>query len=71
MAAGRIGPSSEVQCGQRVAAIAIGSAQKGQSFRGGSGAGASFVRIRSYDYTTRNTAKATIRKAITLLMNSP
>ena len=51
--ASRAGASSEVQCGQRVAASATASVQNGQLRTSGAGTAISCVRMRSYACTTR------------------
>lgn len=66
------GASSDVQLGQRVAAIAIVDMQKGQSLVVGSAGGASSSRLRLFMLLiSMNTAKATIRKLIIALKKIP
>ena len=65
-------PSSEVQCAQRVALMGMLLRQWGHSLVVGSAGGASSSRFSLLmPLMSRNTAKATIRKLITALMNTP
>ena len=64
--------SCEVQLGQRVALMEISVMQNSHSLVVGSAAGASSLRLIEFmALMTMNTAMATIRKLITVLMNIP
>ena len=62
--------NSDVQFGQRVALMGIAVKQNEHSFVEGSGAGGSFLTLFTF-FITRKTEKATMRKLIMVLINTP